>query len=88
MADFFTNFLHGVEAPASNGRAVTPNDGADLAEVTRAVYVGGAGDLRVMLRGDTAPVTLVAVPAGTFCPLRVKRVHATGTTATGIVGLF
>ena len=64
--------------------AVTPSDTVDQFYDT--LYVGGAGAVKVMTsRGNQ--VTLTAVPAGTRLPLRVRRVYATGTTATGIVGL-
>lgn len=74
-------------ASATKAWAITPNDGADLDLITRALYVGGAGDVSVILRDDSGAVTLVAVPAGSLLPIRVKRVRATGTTATSIVGL-
>lgn len=73
--------------PADNAVAITPNDGADLATTTRAFYIGGAGNVAVILARDSASVTLTALAVGVVHPLRVKRVLATGTTATGIVGL-
>jgi hypothetical protein len=73
---------------AGSALAVTPNDGTDLPQPgTRGIWVGGAGTLKVdMLASGT--VTLSAVPAGTFLPIRVKRVYATGTSATLIVALY
>lgn len=60
----------------------------------RALYVGGAGDLEVILISDydvdnpTAnSVTLVDVPSGSVLPLAVAKVLA-ATTATSIVALF
>jgi hypothetical protein len=72
--------------PAHHGVAVTPNDGADLTDTTRALYIGGAGDVRVDMYGS-GTVTFVGVAAGTVLPLRADRVYATGTTATSIVAL-
>ena len=74
--------------PASRAFAITPNDSADLANNTRGIYVGVTGDLRVILTGDTVAVTFSAVPAGSLLPIRAKRVTNTGTTATGLVGVF
>jgi hypothetical protein len=51
-----------------------------------ALYIGGAGDLKVMTAGGDI-VTLVGVLAGMFIPMNVKRVYATGTTATSILAL-
>lgn len=73
-------------APATRGEAVTPHDVNELARVSRALYVGGAGDLKVtMAEGDE--LTFSAVPAGSVLPLRVKKVFSTGTTATLIVAV-
>ncbi|MCX8996189.1 hypothetical protein NOF55_16790 [Rhizobiaceae bacterium BDR2-2] len=87
MSDPFLNTHPSLSGPATAGFAVTPSDGAELAQPSRALYVGGAGDLAVtLLSGDS--VSLGAVPAGSLLPLRVSRVHATGTTATAIVALI
>lgn len=54
---------------------------------TRAVFVGGAGALKVrMSSGKT--VTLTGVLAGAWLPLSVTKVFRTGTTATNIVALW
>jgi hypothetical protein len=52
--------------------------------VTRALYVGGGGDLRVVM-ADGATVTFAALAPG-WHPVRVRRVLATGTSATLITG--
>ncbi len=82
----------GLTSPASIGFAITPDDATDLALVTRAIHVGGGGDIAVVFRegdgaGGFAAVTLKAVPSGSMLPIRVKQVMATGTTATDIVGV-
>lgn len=87
MIDTFRNHGRSLTSPPGEAVAIVPDDGGDLACVTRAVYVGGGGDLRVRMQGG-AEVTLAAVPAGAMLPLRVARVLATGTTATGLVGLW
>ena len=55
--------------------------------MTRALYVGGAGDLAVRM-ADGTRARLRRVPAGTLLPVRVARVLATGTSATRVVGLW
>lgn len=67
--------------------AVTPSDSTELGQV-RALYVGGAGNLAVTMRGDTAAVTFSSVPAGTLLPLAVAKVMSTNTTATAIVAIY
>lgn len=66
--------------------------------VVGALYIGGAGNVSVLLEDfpDTDTATEAArgaqifsnVPAGTILPIRVKKVFATGTTATNIKCLY
>jgi hypothetical protein len=70
---------------AADAFAITPSDTAP--NVTRGVYVGGAGNVTVVtLAGST--VTFTAVPVGTVVPIQTKLVKATLTTATLLVGLI
>lgn len=72
-------------------RAVTPNDTTDFAlGFTRGVYNGNAASCAIaaILVDDSAAVTFSNVPAGTFMPIRAKRILATNTTCTGIIGLW
>lgn len=73
---------------AYKGSAVTPSDSTILPDGVRRVWVGGAGALAVVFAGDTAAVTLSAVPAGTMLEIQVSKVMSTNTTATNIVALF
>jgi hypothetical protein len=74
--------------------AVTPSNTVDIPSVSGGtsnngcvLYVGGAGNLRVdTIGGDD--VTFTGVLAGSFIPVQVTRVYATGTTATSIVALW
>ena len=72
--------------PVPGAAAVTPNDSTDLNEITTSIYVGTAGTLKVTMV-DGSVVTYGAIAAGRH-PLRVKRVWATGTSATNIVAEF
>ena len=83
--DAFKNRESSLESPARRAEAVTPSDSDDLPNFSRALYVGGAGDLEVTtVGGDT--VTLTA--ASGLLPICVSRVRASGTSATGIVALW
>ena len=77
-----------VDFPATRLRAVTPNDTNELLFVTKALYIGVAGNLSLIAQEDSAAVTLTAVAAGSIIPVRAKIVRATGTTASGIVALI
>lgn len=65
---------------------ITPDDGNDLAWVTKAIYCGSDGDVVLTAVDSTSSVTL-SVLQGAILPIRAKRVHATGTTVTQIIGL-
>lgn len=87
IKDAFSKHSRSLTSPPEDAVAIIPDDTQLLAQVTRAVFVGGEGDLRVqMLAGGV--VTLAAIPAGAMLPLRVRQVFATGTTATALVGLW
>jgi hypothetical protein len=87
MADKFQGHSAGLTAPAGNAFPITPQEGVDLAFVTRAIYVGVSGHLALTMQGGEA-VLLTNVPAGTVLPLRAARVASTGTTAQDLVGLY
>lgn len=86
MSESFTSRAEDVTAPARHGFAVTPNDATDLVADSRAIYVGGAGTLAVQLVGG-GTVSFAGLAAGTLLPVRVRRVLATGTSATQLVAL-
>lgn len=86
MPDRFASFVPGLESPATHGFAITPADGTDLAETTRALYVGVGGAVALVLASG-AELVLTGVPGGALLPLRVKRIKATGTSASALVGL-
>ena len=67
---------------------VAPSDNADLPRIGAQLYVGGAGNVRVILSGDTTPVTFSGAQAGSYHPIYVNRVLNTGTTATNILALY
>lgn len=77
----------GLAGPATNGASVTPNDNVNLSRLTRAIYVGGAGDLNVDLE-DGVTLLFVGIPAGSLLPLRARRIRSTSTTATNVVALW
>lgn len=76
-----------MNAPSGRMAAVTPSDTTQFAYTTRALYVGGSGNISLLSEaGDT--VTLVGVTAGSVLPIRINRVNSTNTTATNMVAFF
>jgi hypothetical protein len=82
-----TNYPSNSVGPATSAVSITPHDTNDLDTVTRGIYVGASGDLKVdMVGGGT--VIFVALVGGVIHPIQARRVYSTGTTATGIIGIW
>lgn len=81
---------------ATKAVEVTPNDAVNIPNPTspdgvanagNVLYVGTGGDLVVTtVAGDK--VTFVNIQGGTFLPIQVVKVWATGTTAANIIALW
>lgn len=65
--------------------AITPSDTASIAAAS--LWTGSGGTISVVTEAGTT-VAFANVPAGTVLRLRVTKVRATGTSATGIVGFI
>lgn len=86
VPDLYNGYPVTRDEPSDNYAAVTPSDSTPLPWLSRGLFVGGAGDV-VVVRRDGEQVTFTGVAAGTWLPIRVAGVMATGTTATSIVQL-
>lgn len=85
ISDPFKDYAPSLDAPIFRIAEVTPDDGSDLVLATRAINVATTGTVRVTtVQGDTA---IIHVAAGIPFAIRVARIWATGTTATGIVAM-
>lgn len=74
--------------PGDNLISITPHNTTEFAENVRMVYVGTGGSVSVTTTKD-ATVTFTNVPSGsTIGPFFIKRVNATGTTASGMIGFY
>lgn len=85
--DWFSAFGVSLSDPADNAATVTPSDSTDLANTSRSLYVGGYGNVAVIMKNGTT-LTFFNVNSGSLLPVRVTRVLVTGTTATNIVALW
>lgn len=87
MAKHFSGRAAAVNGPADKLVPVAPSDSTDLPEgVTRGLFVASGGALAV--QDAFGNVATIVSGAGQYHPIRVQRVHATGTTASGIVALY
>lgn len=71
--------------PSSLLSSVAPSNTVNFTNIARQLYIGTAGDVAVLTQSDVV-ITFKNVGAGsTIGPFFIKRVNATGTTATDIV---
>lgn len=82
MSDPFKTRTASLNGPATDIRPVTPSDTTDFPAVAVALYVEGAGRLSIVTRQGEA--RSLAVGDFAILPVGVRRVNATGTTASGI----
>ena len=73
-------------------KAITPSDSVNLTDtdgedIAMHVFVGVAGNVKVLCAAGGDPVTFT-MPAGGIIPVQVIRVYSTDTTSTGLVGLY
>lgn len=79
------SFEQGLSSPLVKAESITPHDSNEITTGCRALYVGTAGDVSVILKGDTSAVLLKNLAAGVWHPMQVKVVQATGLTAADVV---
>ncbi len=72
------------EGSATGWYNVSPNDGANLPAETVGISINAGGNIAAVAVDSTTPTTVGPLPAG-FYPVRLRKILATGTTATGIV---
>ncbi|RGP41507.1 hypothetical protein BPTFM16_01813 [Altererythrobacter insulae] len=85
--DKFENTSDSLIAPAQVCFQISPDDNADLEQVTKAIYVGDGGDVTLQSLDGPSDVTFYNVPTGAILDVRVRAVKAAGTTASNIIGL-
>jgi hypothetical protein len=85
--DDFKLHTERLDSPGVSAITITPHNTTPLAKVSRAIYIGGSGNLVVEMLGGQTPITFVGVSAGCVLPIRVTKV-LTDTTATNLVALY
>lgn len=80
------NAADSLVAPAQTCFSITPSDLAELALVTKAIYVGTGGDVTLRTVRGNQDVTFRNVPTGSILDVRATAVRAAGTSADDIVG--
>ncbi len=86
MADTFDTNEPGLNSPATEWASLTAHDSTDFANVPRAIDCTTGGNA-VLVSKSGATVTIILTP-GIPYPVRPVRINDTGTTATGLIGLW
>ena len=86
MTDLFANYAVSLNSPAQGVFAPAQSDTVDLAIATRYIRVTGAGAVKIT--GVDGVATVCAFAAGETRAIRAARIWSTGTTATGIEGMY
>lgn len=71
----------GRQNPAAHALAVSAGSGPFPWGYSRAIYVGGAGDLTVRMASDESIVTFANVAAGMYYPIRASEIMASSTAS-------
>ncbi len=86
VLDNFRNYRQELNSPASDAAEITPG-ASPMANVSRGIYIGGAGNLSLITVAGTT-VVFSSVPAGTVLTIMATHILATNTTATNIVSMW
>ena len=70
---------------ATDAFAITASDTTNFTQMASGIFVGVAGTVAVVT--EQGNVVSFIAPAGGILPISAKRVNATGTTATDLVGM-
>lgn len=85
--DHFKDLPATLTSPATHAVDIAPDDTTPLPGVTRALYVGQAGDVAAEMQSGQV-VTFQNVQSGTILAIRTLKIMQTGTTATGLVAMW
>jgi hypothetical protein len=85
--DPYAHDPQGLFRPYGKAEVVSKSDTVDLDFLARALWVGSAGDVSVVMQDGTT-VVFTSVPAGSLLPIRFSRVNSTNTDASDMVALF
>jgi hypothetical protein len=93
MPDVFDRHSPSLTSPLIGGFVVSPNDNADLPQMTRQIRICGAGGTMAVVWQDKDDngnniETIEPVQTGDVWDWRITRIKATDTTATGIRGYY
>lgn len=83
VADVAADFVSLVSI--KNIVSITPNDGANLANATKAIYCSEISTIKIDTVNNQT-VTISNLANGIWHPIQAKKIYATGTSATGLLG--
>ena len=86
--DSFLQFTDSPSEPATGAFAIVPHATNELPFVTKAVYIGGAGDVTLRPLNSETDIQFRNLAAGSVLDIRAKAIRVAGTSATFLVGLI
>lgn len=82
------SFENSTSTPARSAVLLVPHNSNELVNISKAIYIGGAGNLEVILADSPTAVVFKGLSAGQILPIRARVVKASLTTATDIISLY
>lgn len=86
MTDFFEKHSTGLDSPGEEHFDITPSDTVDMEIRPRSIYIGVGGSLT--LRSKKGVDVTYQPGDDSYILFKAVRVMATGTTATGLIGVY
>jgi hypothetical protein len=81
--------MSALNSPVAGWVSVTPSDSADLPQgVCRGIFIDGTAGSVAFIDALGNTVTINSFPAGQEIGARIRRILASGTTATTILALY
>ena len=84
MTNPFEGRAPNLAGPARDMLPITPSDSTDLANICIGLYVESAGS--IVFTSEAGEIRTINVPDFSIIPVAIRRLHATGTSATGLHG--
>lgn len=81
------NYTRADATVSAHGAVALTKSDVTIFDTTRAIYVGGTGDVAVIMADGQTPIVFSAVAVGIF-PIQITQLLSTSTTATNVIALY
>lgn len=87
LSDQLSEAEAGLDSFSKHFEVITPDDNADLPQYYKAILVGGTGGAVVVHNSVGTSITLFGIAGQLLTGVRPRRILATGTVATPLIGI-